>query len=72
MPKRELDETVGRLMLHLRDRHGMHIVACERCDGAGCDGCKFQGILGIDFDAGKDSACGPRCPATRLFPDGRN
>jgi len=67
MPNGHFDGRVTKLIMHLRDQHGMQIVGCERCEGAGCPGCRFQGILGIDFEAGKDDACGPDCPANDLF-----
>ena len=63
------DRKVTKLILHLRDQHGLEIVGCERCEGTGCPGCDFQGILGVDFEAGRDHACGPDCPANDLFRD---
>jgi len=68
----QVDSRVTNLIMHLRDRHGMHIVACARCEGHGCTGCEFEGILGVDFDAGKDEVCGPDCPANDLFRMGLN
>jgi hypothetical protein len=62
-----VDSHAINLIMHLRDQHGMHIVACARCDGYGCHGCEFEGIVGVDFDAGKDEVCGPDCPANDLF-----
>jgi hypothetical protein len=67
MPNTQVATKVTRLIKHLRDRHGLQILGCDRCEGAGCPGCDFQGILGVDFDAGKDDACGPDCPANDLF-----
>jgi hypothetical protein len=67
MPNTQVATRVTRLIKHLRDRHGLQILGCDRCEGAGCPGCHFQGILGVDFDAGKDDACGPDCPANDLF-----
>jgi hypothetical protein len=58
---------VTKLMMHLRDQHGMHIVGCKPCEGIGCPNCEFRGFLGVDFDAGKDGVCGPDCPANDLF-----
>jgi hypothetical protein len=72
MSDRQLDRRVTELIMHLRDQHGLHLVACERCEGAGCPGCDFEGILGVDFDAGKDNLCGPDCPANALFRPGLN
>ncbi len=63
------DRKVTKLIMHLRDQHGLEIVGCERCEGTGCPGCHFQGILGVDFEAGRDHACGPDCPANDLFRD---
>jgi len=72
MPNSQIDRRVTKLIMHLRDQHGMHIVGCERCEGAGCPGCDFEGILGVDFDTGKDNVCGPDCPANDLFRRGLN
>jgi hypothetical protein len=72
MRNSQLDKRVTRLMMHLRDQHGMHIVPCAQCEGTGCPDCDFNGILGIDFDTGKDDVCGPDCPANELFRRGLN
>jgi hypothetical protein len=69
MPESHVDRRVTKVMVHLRDSHGMQIVGCDRCEGAGCPGCGFEGILGVDFDPGKDGACGPDCLARDVFGD---
>src|SRR2546425_7375567 len=61
------DRKVTKLIMHLRDQHGLEIVGCERCEGTGCPGCHFQGILGVDFEAGRDHPRGPDFPPNDLF-----
>src|SRR6266478_1084323 len=59
--KPEDDELLWRKLTHLRERHGMRIVDCDACGGAGCSLCESSGVGGIEFpDAEKRPPCGPK------------
>ena len=62
------DELLSRRLRHLRARHGMEIVDCDACGGAGCSLCELSGVGGIGFpDPEKRPPCGPKCPVVNLL-----
>lgn len=63
----EDDDVIRQHLLHLRDRHGMRILDCDACGGAGCSLCDFSGVGGMDFPNSElREPCGPKCPCVEM------